>query len=196
MPAKRLRKQTYLNKGSAHSAVIQRSDVVRARRRLKAGIEGIDTLEARSGPICTQGGQPSQVCDACLSPVHFAARLGDMRRWTFRQVCLLMLGLFVALGLNLSAVQAGNMAASMTMSDHQMSAKGMTDCSGCKDVPGDAKMAQCDATCVAPTAATLPQIPALLFERPVDRPLSQNTVVSDWTASPNPHPPQFIISLS
>jgi hypothetical protein len=116
-----------------------------------------------------------------------------MTRWTFRQICVLMLGLFVALGMSLSAVQASNMAAGMMiMSGHQMSANGTADCAACKDVPGSAKLMQCDATCVAPAVATVPQSPALLIERRVDRPVSQSPTLSGWTASPNPHPPKFI----
>lgn len=115
-----------------------------------------------------------------------------MTSWTLRRVSTLLLGLFVALGMSLSAVQAGSMAVGMPMADHQMSAGGTTDCNACKDIPGSAKMTQCDPTCVAPATATLPQSLTLLFERPLDRPLSQGSILSGWTASPNPHPPKAI----
>jgi hypothetical protein len=105
---------------------------------------------------------------------------------------MLMLGLFVVLGMSLSAVQAGSMAIGMPMPGHQMSGDSTADCSACKDVPGSAKIMQCDATCAAPATATLPQSPTLLFERPVDRPVSQGSTLSGWTASPNPHPPKPI----
>jgi hypothetical protein len=114
-----------------------------------------------------------------------------MTSWKLRRVYVLMLGLFVALSMSLSAVQASSMAMGMPMPGHQMSADGMGDCSACKDIPGTAKMMQCDATCVAPATAILPQSPTLLFARPVDRPVSQGLILSGWTASPNPHPPQF-----
>jgi hypothetical protein len=142
--------------------------------------------------IRAEGGQPSQVRDARLCPVRFAAKLAGMRRWTFRRVCLLMLGLFVAFGVSLSTVQAGNMSVGMPMPGHQMSAGGTADCSACKDIPGGTKMMQCDAACVAPATATLPQSPTLQFERPMDRPLSQSSILSGWTTSPNPHPPKLI----
>ena len=105
---------------------------------------------------------------------------------------MLMLGLLVALGMSLSVVQASDMAVGMAMPGHQMAASGTADCNACKDVPGGAKLMQCDATCVAPATATVPQYPALLIERPVDRPVSASPVLSGWTASPNPHPPKFI----
>ena len=84
------------------------------------------------------------------------------------------------------------MAADMAMPGHQMSADGTGNCNGCNDGAGGTKMMMCDATCVAPAMATLPQSPALLIERPVDRPVSQGLALSDWTASPNPHPPKVI----
>lgn len=115
-----------------------------------------------------------------------------MTPWSFRQVYVLMFGLFVALGMSLSAVQASNMAAGMTMSGPQMAANDTADCNACKDVPGGAKLMQCDATCVAPAIATVPQSPALLIERAADSPVSQGPTLSSWTASPNPHPPKFI----
>jgi hypothetical protein len=115
-----------------------------------------------------------------------------MRRAPFRQVYVLMLGLLVALSMGLSVVQASNMAAGMSMSGQQMSASGMGDGSSCKDGPGGGKVMVCDATCVAPVNATVPQFASLLIERPVDRPLSQFPILSGWTASPNPHPPKHI----
>jgi len=114
-----------------------------------------------------------------------------MRRTPFRQVYVLMLGLFVALGMSLSAVQA-SMASGMSMSGQQMSAAGMGDCSSCQDGPMGAKVMICDASCVTAVSATLPQFAALLIQRPVDRPPSHSPMLFSWTASPNPHPPQNI----
>src|SRR5688572_26347843 len=101
-----------------------------------------------------------------------------MRHWTFRQVYVLVLGLLVALGMSFSAVQASDMAVGMAMPGHQMAVSGTADCNACKDVPGGAKLMQCDATCVAPATATLPQSPALLIERHVDRPISRSPMLS------------------
>ncbi|HET6159944.1 MAG TPA: hypothetical protein VFE34_16485 [Dongiaceae bacterium] len=114
-----------------------------------------------------------------------------MKRAPFRQVYVLMLGLLVALGMTLSVAQASNMAAAMTMSNQQMSASGMGDCSSCKDIPGSAKVMVCgDATCAAPVNATIPQLAGPLIEHPLDRPSLQAPILSGWTTSPNPHPPK------
>ena len=127
-----------------------------------------------------------------LVPDGFCRQTAMMRRWQFRQAYMLMLGLLVALGMGLSAVRASNMATGMAMSGHQMAANGTGNCSGCNEIPGGTKMMVCDATCVAPATATMPQSPYLLIERPVDRPVSQGLTLSGWTASPNPHPPKFV----
>jgi hypothetical protein len=114
-----------------------------------------------------------------------------MRRGSFRQFFVLMLGLLVAMGMSLSVVQASNMAAGMTMSGETMSV-GMDHCASCKVNPDGAKGMTCGATCVAPMNATVPQFDALLVELPVDRPVSHCPMLSGWTASPNPHPPKLI----
>jgi hypothetical protein len=102
----------------------------------------------------------------------------------FPRACLLVLGLFVVLGLSLSVVQASGMAARMGMAD-------MAGCDGCKDMPGNAKATSCGAACVALAAATVPEFPALLIERPLARYATLCAVVAPWSASPNPHPPRL-----
>ena len=111
-----------------------------------------------------------------------------MKRGSFRQILTLMLGLLVAMGMSLSAVQANN----MTMSGEKMSASEMGHCSSCKDNPDGAKMMTCGATCVAPLNATVPESDVLLVDIPVDRPVVQPHVPAGWTTSPNLHPPKFI----
>jgi hypothetical protein len=101
-----------------------------------------------------------------------------------------MLGLLVAFGMSLSVVQAGAMAAGMAMSAQHMAASGMSDCGSCKDSPGGAKAMVCDAACAAAVIATVPQFAVLMIHVSVDRPLFQSPMLSDWTASPNPHPPK------
>ena len=115
-----------------------------------------------------------------------------MTRWTFRRARVLVLGLLLALGMSLSVVQAGAMAASMAMSAQQMAATGMGDCSACKDTTSGAKSMICDAACAAAVTATVPQFAALVIRSTVDRPLFQSPMPSGWAASPNPHPPQQI----
>lgn len=113
-----------------------------------------------------------------------------MRHSPFRQVYVLMLGLLVALGMSLSAVQASKMATGMAMSGHQMSASGMGDCNSCKDDHGGAQMTACDVACVMAMNATMPQLVVFVMRLPADRPVSQPVTLSGWSASPNPHPPK------
>lgn len=104
---------------------------------------------------------------------------------------MLGLGLLVALGMGLSAVQAGNMAMKMATSEHMVSS-GTDYCGQCGDQPGGAKTMVCEATCVAPAAATLPQSLAVTFDRAVDYPTWQPAGLSGLTASPDPSPPKLI----
>lgn len=118
-----------------------------------------------------------------------------MRRARFRQVCTLMLGLLVALGMSVSVVQASNMAVDMTMSGHEMAASDMGtsdtgDCSACKDA--GAQMMACNDACVMAMNAMVPSFVVLLIQLPVDRPASRPATLSGWTAAPNPHPPKRI----
>jgi predicted metal-binding membrane protein len=79
-----------------------------------------------------------------------------MARWRLRQVFALTLGLLVALGMSLSAVQAGDMAAKMAMASG-MTGSGHGDCGGCDD-GGSAKDMPCAPACMTPvSAAMLPQ---------------------------------------
>jgi len=114
-----------------------------------------------------------------------------MRRGSFRQFFVLMLGLLVVMGMSFSVGEASNMAAGMTISGETMSGS-MDHCSSCKVNSDGAKMMTCGATCVAPMNATVPQFDVLLVELPVDHPVSQSPTLSGWTASPNPHPPKLI----
>ena len=104
---------------------------------------------------------------------------------------MLVLGLLVALGMGLSAVQAGNMVMKMAISGPMVSS-GTGNCGQCGDQPGAAKTMVCEATCVAPVAATLPQVPAVTFDRVADYPSWGPAKMSGLTASPDPSPPKFI----
>ena len=158
----------------------------------RRGIGGEDVVgKTTESPLLNSGAAIRHTYVMSLVPDGFCRQTTGMRRWQFRQAYTLMFGLLVALGMSLSAVQASNMAADMVMPGHQMSADGTGNCNGCNDGPGGTMMV-CDATCVAPATATLPQSLALLIERPADRPVSQGPTPSSWTASPNPHPPKSI----
>jgi hypothetical protein len=117
-----------------------------------------------------------------LFPVVFTATLAGMRRWNLPRACLLVLGLIVVLGMSLSAVQASRMAGNMSMAG----------CDGYRDMPGDAKTNNCNAACVTPVAAIVPQVPILLIERPLEHCDALSAIGIPWSASPNPHPPKFV----
>lgn len=104
---------------------------------------------------------------------------------------MLLLGLLVALGMGMSAVQASNMAMKMAMPDH-MAMSGTDTCGQCGDEPGGAKKMVCEATCVAPAAATLPQFLAVTLDPASDYPVSRSARLSGLTASPDPSPPKSI----
>lgn len=114
-----------------------------------------------------------------------------MRRSSFRRLSVLVLGLLVALGMGLSAVQASDMAMKMAISGH-MASSGTGTCDQCGDQPGSSKTMVCEATCVAPAAATLPQVLTVTFDRVADYPSWRPAKMSGLTASPDPSPPKFI----
>jgi hypothetical protein len=127
-----------------------------------------------------------------LFATGFAAKLVAMTMRTFRQICRLILGFLLALGMSLSVVQAGAMAAGMAMPAHQMVASGMHDCGACKSTPAGAKGMVCDAACAAGVIATVPELSMLMIRLTVDRPLFDSPMPSGWTALPNPHPPKRV----
>jgi hypothetical protein len=104
---------------------------------------------------------------------------------------MLVLGLVVALGMGLSAVQAGDMAVKMATSGH-MASSGTDNCGQCGDQLGGGKTMVCEATCVAPAAATLPQSLTVTFDRGADYPSWRSARLPGLTASPDPSPPRSI----
>lgn len=77
-----------------------------------------------------------------------------MNRASFRQVFVLLLGIFVTLGMGLSVVQASTMTHKMESMASEMSMPGGDNCNACGKL-GDVKgMAACAASaCVAPSAS-------------------------------------------
>lgn len=113
-----------------------------------------------------------------------------MQHWTVRQIFALVLGALIALGLNLSAVQASDMSMKMAMAS-AMAGSGHGDCHGCADKPdAGAKTMTCVSTCVAPLLAVLPQgLPSTVHVvstlSPVPSPFLPGRI-----ASPEPFPPR------
>jgi hypothetical protein len=104
---------------------------------------------------------------------------------------MMVFGLLVALSTGPSAVQASNMAMKMATSQH-MAASGADICGHCADQQGGAKKMTCEATCVAPAAATLPQFLSMTLGRAADYPSWRSAKLSGLTASPDPAPPRSI----
>lgn len=107
---------------------------------------------------------------------------------------MLVLGLLVALGMGLSAVQAGQMAMKMAAAA-PMATSGASTCDQCGDQPAGTKKIVCEATCVAPAAATLPQFTAVAFDGVTEYQASPSAKLSGLTASPDPSPPRSIAIL-
>lgn len=131
----------------------------------------------------THHGLYSQVFGAILSSV--------MKHWTVRQVALLLLAVFVAAGMGLSAAQASGLAASMaTMSEMAMSAE--RGCEDCPDQsPDNGMMAlACGTVCAAPVLAALPTaLPLPSCEKAVSL-LPRDTFLRGRALPPDPYPPR------
>jgi hypothetical protein len=117
-----------------------------------------------------------------------------MARWRLRQVFVLALGLLVALGMSLSAVQAGHMAARMAiasdMGASDMAGAGHAGCAGCDDSGGTKDMA-CAPACIAPaSAATLPQSWSVTIRQASDLPSRPCPHLLGRAPAPDPTPPR------
>ncbi|PDT75452.1 hypothetical protein [Sinorhizobium sp. BJ1] len=112
-----------------------------------------------------------------------------MKRWSVRQLGLLLLATFVAAGMGLSVAQASGMTAKMaTMSEMAMSDQG--DCQDCPDQPGGLKAMACGNVCAAPAVAPLP---AAVLVPAGQKPASVAARHRQLTASawpPDPDPPR------
>lgn len=108
---------------------------------------------------------------------------------SYRRLFVLLLGAFLALGLNLSIVQAGEMPAKMLMSSAMGTSGNCHTCGGDGGVPHK-KMDTCSVGCVTPAIAVIPQTaPAKFFlaSAPVPR---QDPLRLGLLSSPDPLPPR------
>lgn len=115
-----------------------------------------------------------------------------MKRHSSRQVFVFLLGVFLALGLSWSAVQAGDMAVKMAMAT-DMGGSGSGSCDGCGGGDdGNTKAANCMPFCTASSPA-LPLIELAVFTTAADDPPIPGTRLSHGRAfSPDPYPPRSI----
>jgi len=121
-----------------------------------------------------------------LSFTGFIAMLAPML--SARRVFILLLGSFLALGMSLSAVQAGVMPAAMDMATG-MGASG--HCNDCGDKSGMAKeMGSCSLSCAAPVLAVIPQTsPTKIVHLSASLP-QQDSLLLGRAFSPDPGPPR------
>lgn len=114
-----------------------------------------------------------------------------MTRFPARQAFALFLGVLVALGMSLSAVQAGNMAAKMAVAS-DMGASGHNGCGGCggSGDAGGAKAMVCAPACVAPVLAVLPQASPMTFDQPRGFSLRPYARLLGHISTPDPYPPR------
>src|SRR3546814_18367232 len=89
-----------------------------------------------------------------------------MKDWPSRRILALLLGVFLALGMSLSAIEAGEMGVQMAMAS-DAGASGQSDCSGCdsgdgSNAPACSSVLSCSSAAVLPTdrgsAATKPAV--------------------------------------
>ena len=107
----------------------------------------------------------------------------------FRRIFGLLLGTFLALGMNLSVVQTGVMSAPVAMA----SGLGMPGhCDKCADKGGAAKaMGNCSLSCAAPVVGVIPQAPSTrVVHLTVMAPLQDSRLVGQ-AFSPDPGPPRL-----
>src|SRR5258708_30860683 len=114
--------------------------------------------------------------------------LTNMDRSRLRQIFAVMLGLFVALGMSASVVQATTMSVKMATAAG-MSAAGDGMCDDCNGDGSGMKATGCGAAlCTASAIATLPQTVSLAGTDTHERSMSTPPLLVGWTSSPRPHP--------
>jgi hypothetical protein len=112
-----------------------------------------------------------------------------MKHRMTRNLLVLLLGAFLALGSGLSAVQAGEMAVKMTLAA-DMGSPESGGCSGCAGDDGNAQAGSCHPICTVAAAAVLPSGPIVAIatsDRPVPR---FGPVSSGRPSAPDPSPPR------
>lgn len=110
-----------------------------------------------------------------------------------RRIIGIVLGLWLALGMSASVVQASQMAVKMAGA-YSASAGDDGACDGCGNDGSGMKMSGCGAAlCVTSVVAALPQIQTLTVVSVDDRELPLPTValLVGSTPSPEPYPPRF-----
>lgn len=115
-----------------------------------------------------------------------------MKRFSLRQMFVLLLMVFVTVGMDVSVVQASDMAVKMAMTSDMNSSSGHDGCNGC-DASGKTKAVVCTVSCVTPVSVAFERIGSLA-DIPVALTLSRPAavVLLGKTSPPDPFPPRSI----
>ncbi|UCM24930.1 hypothetical protein [Ensifer adhaerens] len=114
-----------------------------------------------------------------------------MKRWSARKLVALFLAVFVAVGMNLLAVQATDMSVKMAMTA-DMTGSTHDGCPGCPAGGGDQGMKAmvCTVICTMPVTAVLPEGASLPA---VQQPIffaARASLLHGTRAPPEPYPPR------
>lgn len=108
-----------------------------------------------------------------------------MKRRSSQRIVALLLGTFLALGMNLSAVQASGMAIDMAMCSDM---DGCNDCGNESDCDGNG--GACLSVCTTPTPAVLDPAVAVITAEASKLPLPGSQSTYGPASAPDPHPPR------
>ncbi len=108
-----------------------------------------------------------------------------MKRYSSQHIIALLLGVFLALGMSLSAVQASDMSIDMAMSSD------MDCCSDCGNgSDGDRNGGACLSVCTTPSPAVLPPAVTVKTAEAPNLPLLDYQSTYGQASSPDPYPPR------
>ncbi len=108
-----------------------------------------------------------------------------MKRYSSQHIIALLLGVFLALGMSLSAVQANDMAINMAMSSDM---DGCNDCGNGSD--SDRNGGACLSVCTTPSPAVLPPAVTVKTAEAPNLPLLDYQSTYGQASSPDPYPPK------
>lgn len=117
-----------------------------------------------------------------------------MKGRSSRQLVALVLGAFLALGMGVSALQAGEMAVkTAAASDTDASGKGV--CADCGGADEDVDVSPCLPVCTAPAPAVLSSGATVQGAQASSAPIPESRSSTGWIFSPDPYPPKPAILI-
>lgn len=115
-----------------------------------------------------------------------------MNRLSSRQLISLLFGVFLALGMSLSVVQASGMASKMAMTSG-MADSGNGNCADYGGDDGNTNPVACKAMCTAGYSPAVLSFGALFANQSATvPPVPHEPPSRGWVASPDPYPPRSI----